>query len=351
MLSFDPSLLSSFSAFDIFDPAEMDIDSRVTKRFPQGNNANTYKLRNRGLLQAKPSGRLSQLAMRREGDLIIAHAADRFGTEVGTVGDGHARYCLSFMLSGGMEMTGGGQRDAAQAHGNTGFVYRGLPGTRFLTTDGNRRLMVWLEAARLERTLEVRLGESLRAPLTFASVVDWGAGRSAALGRMVAHLVSELGDHDGLVSEPITRESYIDMLAQTMLTRLHHSYSARLERPAASPAPRHLRRAEAFMHASAEQAITLADVAVAAGCSTGTLHAAFRQFRETTPLSALHDVRLRRARAALLEAERDEPIRAIARRFGFSNLSRFATAYDRRFGERPVDTRRLGLRPSDPRMA
>ncbi len=80
------------------------------------------------------------------------------------------------------------------------------------------------------------------------------------------------------------------------------------------------------MHASASQPIALADVAAAAGCSQGALQAAFRRFRETTALRALHDIRLQHAREALLAADDSESTSSIARRFGFTNLSRFITA-------------------------
>ena len=66
---------------------------------------------------------------------------------------------------------------------------------------------------------------------------------------------------------------------------------------------------------------------------------AFRRFRETTLLAALHGVRLQHVREALLTTCNDEPTRAIARRFGFTNPSRFIAAYGKRFGEHPNETR------------
>ncbi len=71
--------------------------------------------------------------------------------------------------------------------------------------------------------------------------------------------------------------------------------SGRRTRPGAS-APR------ARLHAaSADKPVTMADVAAAAGCGTRTLLNVFRRFRETTPLAAMHDIRLQHARAALLD--------------------------------------------------
>jgi AraC-like DNA-binding protein len=148
----------------------------------------------------------------------------------------------------------------------------------------------------------------------------------------------------------VALETFTELLLQTVLHRLEHNYTTRLGGLRAAAAPRHLRRAEAFMHASADQPVVLADIAAAAGCSLSSLNAAFRRFRDTTPLAALHDVRLQRVREALVAAGSDETIRAIARRFGFTNPSRFIAAYGRRFGEHPRETCRRGALQASGRL-
>jgi transcriptional regulator GlxA family with amidase domain len=88
----------------------------------------------------------------------------------------------------------------------------------------------------------------------------------------------------------------------------------------------------------------MAQVAVAAGCSLRTLEAAFRQFRGTTPLGALHGIRLEQVHRELSRAATDTPLAAIARRHGFTNATRFTTAFRRRFGEAPSDVLRRASR-------
>ena len=96
------------------------------------------------------------------------------------------------------------------------------------------------------------------------------------------------------------------------------------------------------MCAHADQAVSMQDVAEAAGCSLRSLHDAFRGWRDTTPLAALHRVRLERVRTEL-SCPGDEPtplfVADVARRFGFTNRGRFLAAYARRFGEMPPGTR------------
>ena len=100
------------------------------------------------------------------------------------------------------------------------------------------------------------------------------------------------------------------------------------------------RRAEEFMRANATVPIRMEDVAAAAGCSIRTLDAVFRRFRDTTPLAALHAIRLEQARAELSHGANSMSVVEIARSYGFTNAGRFAAEYRRRFGESPVETAR-----------
>jgi transcriptional regulator GlxA family with amidase domain len=105
-----------------------------------------------------------------------------------------------------------------------------------------------------------------------------------------------------------------------------------------------MRRAEDFMRANAAAPIRMEQVANVAGCSVRTLGAVFRQFRDTTPLAALHAIRLDQVRADLDCCAADASIAEVARRYGFTNAGRFKSAYCRRFGEAPAETARRPLR-------
>jgi AraC-like DNA-binding protein len=338
MLQFDKPLLDRFGMVEV-RAEDLDLGGSFTRNLAAFKGIVSYRVRNRAAWRQSPGGVLSLRGIRRDGAFTSVYLEDRCAAEADIVGDGLShQYCLIAMQSGALEMVSG-PNGTAVASGTKGMILRGLQDTRFVTSDNATRLTLWIDAARLERALAARLGEPARQELVFSPRVDWSAGPAMALWRMMVHLVDELRDPRGLVSEPVALETFTELLLQSILNRLEHNFSARLDRPAAAAIPGHLRRAEAFMHAFADRSITLADVAAAAGCSLGTLQAAFRRFRDTTPLSALHDIRLQRVREALLIADRDESTRAIARRFGFTNPSRFIAAYGRRFGERPRKTR------------
>jgi AraC-like DNA-binding protein len=338
VIRFDKPLLDTFGAVEIL-PEDLDLGGRFTRQLAAVNGKMSYRLRCEGALPRPRETVLSVQAMRREGSLRLCYNADRLGTDITLIGDGQPHlYSLTVMLSGAMELTTG-PNGTATSHGTHGMIVRGLPGTRLLTTDNSARLVLWIDGGRLERVLGALLDEPPRQSLAFSPSIDWGAGPAASVERLLMCLVDELRDPAGLTSHPVALETFTDLLMQAILHRLEHNYTARLARPASVAIPGHLRRAEAFMHASADRPIALADVAAAAGCSLGTLQAAFQRFRGTTSLGALHDVRLQRVREALQTAGKDEPTAAIARRFGFTNPSRFIAAYGKRFGEHPNETR------------
>ena len=286
-----------------------------------------------------PSDVLSVYGEAPTADLWPCYNLDHHGADIEVVGQGRSRYCLTVALSGAMHVVGG-HEGAPEAHGSTGFVVRAVPGTRTLTTDGSARLIIWMDAERLETLLQSRLGEPPRKLLTFAPGVDWNAGPGRVVWRQLMYMMEELRDPGGLFSEPVSHKTFTDLFLQTALSRLPHNYTARLDRPASAAVPRHVRRAEAFMRDQADKPLSMVDVAAAAGCGTATLYAAFRRFRDTTPLAALHAIRLEHVREALQGADDAAPIRGIARRYGFTNPSRFAAAYGKQFGEHPNETRR-----------
>ena len=185
----------------------------------------------------------------------------------------------------------------------------------------------------MEAALATALGEPLTERLRFETSIDWAAPGPGAVRRLLLHAEAEFAREGGIAAQPVALAAFTDLFVQTALREVPHNHRERLLRPAGVATPAHLRRAEAFMRAQAEAPIGLPDIAAAAGCSVRTLQNAFRLFRGTTPYRALLLVRLERARNDLRRGE--EPVAAVARRYGFSNVGRFAASYTRQFKERP----------------
>jgi AraC-like DNA-binding protein len=106
--------------------------------------------------------------------------------------------------------------------------------------------------------------------------------------------------------------------------------------------PQPLRRALAFIDEHADDPITLNEIAAAARLSPRGLQAAFRRHLDTTPLAHLRTVRMQRAHHDLQNAEPGDgtSVGAVAARWGFTHLGRFAIDYRRRFSIYPSQTLR-----------
>jgi AraC-like DNA-binding protein len=100
-----------------------------------------------------------------------------------------------------------------------------------------------------------------------------------------------------------------------------------------------MRRAIAFVHDNADRVLTVADVAAACGLSERGVQDLFRRRLGVTPMQYLREVRLDRVHLELgRPSARAVLVGAVARRWRFTHLGRFASHYRARFGEHPHET-------------
>ena len=141
---------------------------------------------------------------------------------------------------------------------------------------------------------------------------------------------------------PVIAQQVRSLLLEASLMTFPSTFTEALAagRPArALPAP--VRRAKAYIDAHATGPIALSDIAEAARLSPRGLQYAFRTATGRTPMQYVRRVRLDAARAELRAADPSaETVAAIAARWGFSNLGRFAAMYRAEFGETPSTTLR-----------
>ncbi|GAA5231864.1 hypothetical protein GCM10025795_03220 [Verticiella sediminum] len=130
--------------------------------------------------------------------------------------------------------------------------------------------------------------------------------------------------------------------AGVLVSMLLAAPSGRAEQapPAASIAPRAVRRAEAYIEAHAGDAIRLDDIASAAGVPVRTLLDGFKRFRSCSPMQMLRERRLEHVRQRLLEGGPEARVACVALDCGFAHLGRFAGHYLQRYGESPSETLR-----------
>jgi AraC-like DNA-binding protein len=335
--------LRTFDVIDVRDPGELDdLSSRASSPPFNYRGVWRYQLQDRGLMQVSFDRPITSITERRLGRMMISFAGDRFATQIDIGGDGIDAYCFTAMSRGQASLLQHGNETASS--GTDGLVFRATPGTRILTSDVNARENLWIEALALEHALEGLLGNRLPERLAFKPGIDWTSGLAASLRGQIDFLMGEIKRQGGVADNPVALASLTDLVVSLALRAIPHNYLERLERGPFGAVPAYVRRAEEFMRANAAVPIRLEHVAAAAGCSVRTLNAVFRQFRDTTPLAAIHKVRLEQVHAELSHNATGASIGGVARRYGFTNPARFAAAYRRRFGESPGETARRGPR-------
>ncbi|RWY79423.1 AraC family transcriptional regulator [Rhizobium leguminosarum] len=131
----------------------------------------------------------------------------------------------------------------------------------------------------------------------------------------------------------------------TFRTHSSTSRSARYNTPSpidcmrgATASPRQVKRAIEFMRAHLHEVLTLEQIVQASGGSTRALQLGFQQFKFTSPMRYLKDLRLEAVHKELLTGDNVRTIAQVAQTWQFFQLGRFAADYHSRFGELPSQT-------------
>lgn len=336
LLPFDPTDTGHFSVIYVQDPKEMDTTSRLSGRLPTQSQVFQLQLLDRTLLGERFVEPITSIMIGGANGLLTCQCADQFANEAVIRGDISDLLGLNLMLQGKVQVSQGGADKMGTP--SKGLVFRPFDGTRVLASDGNIRRNLWVKMTDMEKALELVLGETLPKRLQFESHIDWSTGLAASLRIQIEFLMRELVRPDGVANNPLALSYLTDLIHSLVLNGVRHNYSDFLDHGLSPAVPHHLRRAEDFMAENASKPIRLADIAAAADCSVRTLTAVFRRFRDTTPLAALHALRLDQVRAAITTQQDGTSTASIAARFGFTNAWRFSTAYRARFGESPSET-------------
>jgi AraC-like DNA-binding protein len=223
----------------------------------------------------------------------------------------------------------------------TGVVFG--PGAPVYTLhDANSaELSVKIERDALEQELAALLGHPVEGPLDLPPAMNLTEGPGQSWSRLVQLLRDELEFEESLIYHPLIAEQLRSSVISGLLLSVPHRYHDELTGPAPVGPPRAIRRAIEAIHEEPERPFSVGDLAQIAGMSVRSLQEGFRRHVGCAPMSYLQGVRLDLARESLL---RSDPTRvtvaAVAHRWGFAHLGRFASAYRGRFGESPSETLR-----------
>ena len=201
------------------------------------------------------------------------------------------------------------------------------------------QLCLMIPRARLEAELEQLLGRAIRGRLTF----DFTADLTSPPGRRwrtVLDLLADELEHPTEVGEDPRVARHVEglVLDGLLLVQPHNHRDAVVADCPVRLGPS-IRQAVELIEERPAEPWTTVGLASEVHLSVRALQEGFRRDLQTSPMTYLRQVRLRRAREALLTADRDATtVSAVAVGLGILHLGRFAAAYRDAFGESPSDT-------------
>jgi AraC-like DNA-binding protein len=316
--------LRRFSAVDTVRPDEA--REQIGRIFcphrliPRGSQAEHFHARHRTVRQAGYSVN------------FVAYGAE-VDIDPGELG---GFFLLQIPLTGTATVACGTSAAAAEAGRMASLLSPTLP-TRMRWARGTEKLIIQIDRGPLEALLAaVTDGAAQRIEFAAPVSLETPTGRAV---RAHAELMLAAAE-----AEAPLPEAYLghlrDGLSTLLLKSLDHSAAACFAAPAALPAPRAVKRAEAFIAAAIDRPIAIAEVVAHAGVSLRSLQEGFRRYRGTTLSRHIQAMRLERFHAGLFHAAPKASVTDIAFAAGIGHLGRAAAAYRRRYGELPSETLR-----------
>jgi AraC-like DNA-binding protein len=201
--------------------------------------------------------------------------------------------------------------------------------TRF--PGGSRHLQVKIDQLEVDRALETLCHAALDLPIDFDAALPVQAG--------AAH--SQLQWPDSMMRHALVLEPLVESLIHGFLVVTDHPYRQALAAPPERGRPAAVRDAMDIIEARPHLPLTTATLATQCHVSVRTLQAGFQRHLAMSPMDYLRLVRLRRAHRDLRSPHpAHSTVAAIAHRWGFTHLGRFAAAHKKMYGVTPLQTLR-----------
>lgn len=192
----------------------------------------------------------------------------------------------------------------------------------------------------LRRKLGELHGQTIRENIQFQVTLKSTSEAGRLLSLLSKALFEGLGQDTASAAKSFTHLSLVDAILCCLLEQVWHNYADAAEPAGNIATPKYIERAIEFMQTNLPQQLTIELIAAAVNVSPRTLQQGFKQFRGTTPMAYLKELRMQAAHRELEWAPAGISVADIGRRWGFSHLGRFAAEYRERFGKAPSGTLR-----------
>lgn len=262
----------------------------------------------------------------------------RFGGRVEIRTAEAENYHVDIPLAGTAVVRSGRREPVYSTPEIAGLFMPGLPADLDWQADC-AQLCLMLPRAGLQAELQSLLGRTVDRPLDLGTALDLRAAAGRTLLRTLLLIERESRREGGLLDHRLAAQNLERVLLDTLLLAVPHNYSEVLSRGHRVPGPRAVRSAIELLRVSPERNWTVSALASEVSLSVRSLQSGFRGVVATTPTAYLRELRLERVHSQLAAAEPGSvTVTAVAARWGFTHLGRFAAAYRSRYDERPSET-------------
>jgi AraC-like DNA-binding protein len=205
-------------------------------------------------------------------------------------------------------------------------------------SEGCVQLCLMVPPATIEAELAHLLGERPRQPLRLHFARGCQSRLGQALEPALQLMIHALKTPDGVATHPAAARHVEALVLSSILLTQPHNLTDRLLDTRTSPRGAIVHVAE-LIQEHPEEAWSVSRLAGEAHVSVRTLQKGFQSQYGMPPTAYLKQVRLHRVREILGGAEPGTTtVQAVATRFGFLHLGRFAAAYKEAFQETPSRT-------------
>jgi AraC-like DNA-binding protein len=246
-------------------------------------------------------------------------------------------YRINFVRSGHLEAIHKGS--SLRAGPGTVAVYQPQGHAVAQWAAGSRMLAVKIDSCAVNDALSDALGREVGSQPDFAPVMQTNAAPTRSWINMMLLFKQQLFRPDSLLNHPLVGMPFVDSLVQGFLVAADHSHRNAVGAEGGQVPPRAIRAAIEILEEEAHLPTTVSSLAARSHVSVRSLQEGFRSYLGMSPMAYLREVRLRRAHQTLLESDPSEvTVAAVAYRWGFTNIGRFAAVHADRYGEAPSVT-------------
>ncbi|MGW1208066.1 AraC family transcriptional regulator [Streptomyces sp. NPDC002499] len=206
---------------------------------------------------------------------------------------------------------------------------------------GYRGLCVRIDMPAVETMLARLVGDRTSRRVSFDPVMNYAEGFGRNWAELLVSVNRQITAPGSLLAQPLVAGPLADSIVNGFLLAATHSHPEALGGPVTRTRPASVRTAIDIIESDPQAPLTLSLLADRCGVGPRTLQKAFQAHLEMSPMEYVRDVRLRRAHEELRGADpATDSVAAVARRWGFAHLGRFAAAHEAKFGQKPLHTLR-----------